>query len=70
MAYERVHSEATSNARRAREGGRRRERERGRERGREREREREGERGREAPLRGLDHPRTIDAREKWSLQRR
>jgi hypothetical protein len=54
MAYERVHSEATSNARRAREGGRRR--------------EREGER--EAPLRGLDHPRTIDAREKWSLQRR
>jgi len=50
MAYERVHSEATSNARRAREGGRRRER--------------------EAPLRGLDHPRTIDAREKWSLQRR
>jgi hypothetical protein len=69
MAYERVHSEATSNARRAREGGRRREREG--ERGeREREREREGERGREAPLRGLDHPRTIDAREKWSLQRR
>jgi len=38
MAYERVHSEATSNARRAREGGRRRER--------EREREREGERPR------------------------
>ena len=58
MAYERVHSEATSNARRAREGGRRR------------EREGERERGREAPLRGLDHPRTIDAREKWSLQRR
>ena len=62
MAYERVHSEATSNARRAREGGRRRER--------EGEREREREREREAPLRGLDHPRTIDAREKWSLQRR
>ena len=60
MAYERVHSEATSNARRAREGERRREKEG--ERGRERERE--------APLRGLDHPRTIDAREKWSLQRR
>jgi len=44
MAYERVHSEATSNARRAREGGRRREKEG--ERGREREREREGERPR------------------------
>ena len=66
MAYERVHSEATSNARRAREGGRRREKEG--EGGRERERG--GEREREAPLRGLDHPRTIDAREKWSLQRR
>ena len=34
----------------------------------ERARGREGARGREAPLRGLDHPRTLDAREKWSLQ--
>jgi len=50
MAYERVHSEATSNARRAREGGRRREREG--ERGREREREGERERERERPRYG------------------
>jgi hypothetical protein len=51
-------------------GERAREGEGGREREREGEREREREREREAPLRGLDHPRTIDAREKWSLQRR
>ena len=54
MAYERVHSEATSNARRAREGGRRR--------------EREGEEERKTAPPPPDNPRTLDAREKWSFQ--